>query len=63
VAKLAGVPQGVIDRSKIIMTRLEMEDEIGERIHADLKPKKKDKVEEKKVKVNDNSTQKSLLDV
>jgi DNA mismatch repair protein MutS len=40
VAKLAGVPQEVIDRSKIIMNRLEMEDEIGERIHSDLKPTK-----------------------
>ncbi|MCK5025980.1 MAG: hypothetical protein KAS15_05280 [Nanoarchaeota archaeon] len=65
VAKLAGVPVGVIDRSKIIMTRLEMEDEIGEKIHAELKTKKipapKD---EKKIKEKtDTSVQKSLLGI
>jgi DNA mismatch repair protein MutS len=37
VAKLAGVPSEVVERSKVIMNRLEMEDEIGERIHSDLK--------------------------
>lgn len=37
VANLAGLPGNVIDRAKVIMNRLEMEDEIGERIHKDLK--------------------------
>ena len=37
VAKLAGVPKDVIERSKNIMTQLEMEDEIAERIHMPLK--------------------------
>ncbi|MCK5630734.1 MAG: DNA mismatch repair protein MutS [Nanoarchaeota archaeon] len=65
VAKLAGVPVGVIDRSKIIMTRLEMEDEIGEKIHAELKTKKKPVPEDKKkIKEKiDNSVQKSLLGI
>lgn len=39
VAKLAGVPKEVIERSKEIMNRLEFEDEISERIHSDLKSK------------------------
>ncbi|MCK5026740.1 MAG: DNA mismatch repair protein MutS, partial [Nanoarchaeota archaeon] len=65
VAKLAGVPVGVIDRSKIIMTRLEMEDEIGEKIHAELKTKKKPVPEDKKkIKEKiDTFVQKSLLDI
>ena len=70
VAKLAGVPIGVINRSKIIMTRLEMEDEIGEKIHSELKTQKKpaQDVEEKKKKKNkeikeESSVQKSLLDI
>ena len=66
VAKLAGVPVGVIDRSKIIMTRLEMEDEIGEKIHSELKTQKKPepKVKEKKQEENkESSVQKSLLDI
>ena len=37
VAKLAGIPNEVIEKSKVIMNRLEMEDEIAERIHTDLK--------------------------
>lgn len=37
VAKLAGLPPDVIDRSKKIMTQLEMEDEIASKLHAPLK--------------------------
>lgn len=45
VAKLAGVPKHVIERSKQIMTNLEMDDNISSKIHQNLKkekPKKKD---------------------
>jgi DNA mismatch repair protein MutS len=41
VAKLAGVPNEVIDLSKKIMNQIEMNDEIGERIHKDISEKKK----------------------
>ncbi|MBD3259241.1 DNA mismatch repair protein MutS [Candidatus Woesearchaeota archaeon] len=37
VAKLAGLPSEVIERSRKIMNQLEMDDEITERIHAPLK--------------------------
>ncbi|MBW3012866.1 DNA mismatch repair protein MutS [Candidatus Woesearchaeota archaeon] len=37
VAKLAGLPAEVIERSKKIMNQLEMDDEIAEKIHAPLK--------------------------
>ncbi len=40
VAKLAGLPTEVIERSKQIMNRLEMEDEIAERVHKPLKETK-----------------------
>ncbi len=50
VAKLAGVPQSVIDRSKAIMNRLEMEDEIADRIHTEL-PKREVKKEKKEVRM------------
>jgi len=36
VAKLAGIPKEVIDESRVLMAKFEMEDEIGERIHAGL---------------------------
>ncbi|MFH1642093.1 MAG: DNA mismatch repair protein MutS [Nanoarchaeota archaeon] len=39
VAKLAGIPQEVIDESKKIMNRIEMDDEIGETLHHDIKQK------------------------
>ncbi len=41
VAKLAGLPNEVIERSMQIMNRLEMEDEIAERVHAPLKQENK----------------------
>lgn len=50
VAKLAGVPKQVIDRSMTIMNRLEMEDEIGDKIHSELKKKNISKPQEKEVK-------------
>jgi DNA mismatch repair protein MutS len=49
VAKLAGLPKEVIERSKVIMNRLEMEDEISERIHRGLKNNKKKKITTKEV--------------
>ena len=47
VAKLAGLPAEVVERSKQIMDRLEMEDKITERVHAPLK-KEKETTEENK---------------
>ncbi len=40
VGKLAGLPQNVIERSRKIMSMLEMEDEIASRLHAPLKKEK-----------------------
>ena len=48
VARLAGLPKQVIERSKSIMNRLEMDDEIAERVHKDLPKKDKDKDVQKK---------------
>jgi len=63
VAKLAGVPKEVIARSKSIMNMLEMEDEIGARLHNGLKKEKPTtKKGFKKEKYNDE-LQKSLLDL
>jgi len=45
VARLAGLPEEVINRSKVIMNQLEMEDEIGERIHKELKKRGVDQAE------------------
>ncbi|MBI2546064.1 DNA mismatch repair protein MutS [Candidatus Woesearchaeota archaeon] len=56
VAKLAGIPQDVIERSKAIMDRLEMEDEIAGRIHDELKHPGK----AQKNKVNPKISQKTL---
>ena len=42
VAKLAGLPKEVIERSMQIMNRLEMEDKIAERVHAPLKREKQE---------------------
>lgn len=63
VAKLAGVPKEVVDRSKIIMSRLEMDDEIADRLHSDLKKRPLPLKEDKKAKRKESSVQKSLLDV
>ena len=41
VAKLAGLPKEVIENSKKIMNQIEMNDEIGERIHKELSENKK----------------------
>ncbi|MFT4304223.1 MAG: DNA mismatch repair protein MutS [Candidatus Woesearchaeota archaeon] len=57
VAKLAGLPQDVIDASKRIITQLEMEDEIGEMIHKNLKLNKVVTENEK------NKIQKTLMDL
>jgi len=57
VAKIAGLPQDVIDTSKKIITQLEMEDEIGDMIHKNLKNKKLTDKEKKEV------MQKTLLDL
>jgi DNA mismatch repair protein MutS len=46
VAKLAGLPNEVIEKSKKIMNQLEMEDEIAERIHKPLKKKKEPEFDE-----------------
>jgi DNA mismatch repair protein MutS len=59
VAKLAGVPHDVIERSKSIMSMLEMEDEIGARLHNGLKKEKKTKKEAQE----NQEFQKSLLDM
>lgn len=65
VANLAGLPKEVITKSKIIMSRLEMEDEIGSKIHKDLKLSKTEinavkRNAEKKLK---DVVQKSLLEI
>ncbi len=62
VAKLAGLPEEVIERSKVIMNRLEMEDEIAERIHATFKDKSK-KEREEMIEKEVKSRQLSLFDV
>ncbi len=56
VAKLAGIPSEIIERSKVIMNRLELEDEIAERIHTDFKTG----AVEKKKKVSPKIDQKTL---
>jgi DNA mismatch repair protein MutS len=60
VAKLAGIPNKVVKRSREIMRLLELEDEIGSRLHNNLKKKKPISME--KV-VKNNDMQKSLLDI
>lgn len=55
VAKLAGIPHDVIERSKVIMNRLEMEDEIAGRIHSELKPNKP-----QRKKINPEISQRTL---
>ncbi len=56
VAKLAGMPESVIHRSKQIMEMLEVEDEIGERLEEELKSKTGNSVEEKKSEsINNNN--------
>jgi DNA mismatch repair protein MutS len=57
VAKLAGVPNDVLDTAKRIITQLEMEDEIGDMIHKNLK---NNKPIDRKTKEN---IQKTLLDL
>ena len=44
VAKLAGLPNSVIERSRKIMTMLEMEDKIASSLHAPLKKEKEEPV-------------------
>jgi len=56
VGKLAGLPVSVIERSKVIMNQLEMEDEIAERIHAPLKKEEPDI--EKKIEQREMQTEK-----
>ncbi len=68
VANLAGLPKEVVEKSKKIMNRLEMEDEIGARIHMDLKKKKELKEAKKKTKKDRlekirGEKQKSLFDI
>lgn len=67
VANLAGLPKKVIEKGKIIMNRLEMEDEIGSRIHKDMKKKKDDNktkdISYKELKKSTEETQKSLFDI
>jgi len=62
VARLAGVPKSVIERSKIIMNRLEMEDEIAERVHKEF-PKKEKKEELPSKKDEVLGKQLSLFDI
>ncbi len=63
VAKLAGLPKDVITRSKHIMTQLEMDDKISEKIHNDLKKKNiKIKKENKKIDY-EKDKQKTLLNM
>ncbi|MCB9358316.1 DNA mismatch repair protein MutS [Candidatus Woesearchaeota archaeon] len=57
VAKIAGLPTEVIDSSKRIITQLEMEDEIGDMLHKNLKNKKIITKEDKE------QLQKTLLDL
>jgi DNA mismatch repair protein MutS len=62
VARLAGLPKDVIDKAKIIMNRLEMEDEIGSRIHNGLKEKQNDEKDNiKKEKDNDKELLKKKI--
>jgi DNA mismatch repair protein MutS len=57
VAKLAGLPHDVIETAKRVITQLEMEDEIGEMIHRNLKSRKITDKEKKDI------MQKTLLDL
>ena len=61
VAKLAGMPKSVIERSRQIMNKLEMDDEISERISNDFKKKVITQVKEKKKEMP--LAQKTLLDM
>ncbi len=62
VAKLGGMPKSVIERSRQIMNKLEIEDEIAERIHKDFK--RKVTLKESKVKPEEvNLVQKTLLEI
>jgi DNA mismatch repair protein MutS len=57
VARLAGLPKEVIEKSMKIMNQLEMEDEIADRIHKPLKKPKEPGFEEKKAKEEKKSKQ------
>jgi len=57
VAKIAGLPDEVIDASKRIITQLEMEDEIGDMIHKNLKSNNISQKEKEEI------MQKTLLDL
>ncbi|MFA6088439.1 MAG: DNA mismatch repair protein MutS [Candidatus Woesearchaeota archaeon] len=50
VARLAGLPKDVIDNAKKIMSRLELEDEIADKIAAPIKPKKMSQLKESDTK-------------
>jgi DNA mismatch repair protein MutS len=50
VARLAGLPKEVIEKSMKIMSQLEMEDEIADRIHKPLKKPKEPEFEKEKAK-------------
>jgi len=63
VAKLAGIPKDIINRSMDIMNRLEMEDEIGARLHNGLKKEKHVLKKEAKEEKSNEEIQKSLLDL
>lgn len=67
VAKIAGVPKEVIETSKRIINQLEMEDEIGDMIHKDLKNNHVNIKHDDKKQGNDNNgninRQKTLLDL
>ncbi|MBW3015973.1 DNA mismatch repair protein MutS [Candidatus Woesearchaeota archaeon] len=62
VARLAGLPIEVVERSKIIMNRLEMEDEIAERVHKEF-PRKQKKEESFERKDQREHKQLSLFDL
>ncbi|MBW3022386.1 DNA mismatch repair protein MutS, partial [Candidatus Woesearchaeota archaeon] len=62
VARLAGLPSEVVERSKVIMNRLEMDDEIAERVHKEF-PKKQEKIEKIETKDEKQAKQLSLFDL
>jgi DNA mismatch repair protein MutS len=70
VAKIAGLPNDVIETSRKIINQLDMEDQIGDMLHKNIKPNKpepsepKDKIERtsSRPKNSDSSFQKTLLD-
>ncbi|MBW3013982.1 DNA mismatch repair protein MutS [Candidatus Woesearchaeota archaeon] len=67
VAKLAGLPNEVIEKSKKVMNQLEMEDEIASRLHAPLKKEKEPDIsteredkDEKEEKPGDDERKKNM---